>query len=167
MKAENTWRARVQLFYGPLSGVKYVFCLVLILIPWYCFYFAVLWGFLGFVLTRVNVVWRGFVLCFLVFLFFVFMSGLDFVVHRVLYGYGLRFSYDWAVFYWGLYGSVFFVFSVVLGVIYWLGSGRSWKGVKVGFGLFLSVCLLFLGGLQDVLWFVFWGGGLPGFGVVW
>jgi len=33
--------------------------------------------------------------------------------------------------------------------------------------LFLSVLLLFVGGLVDVLWFVLWGGGLPGFGVVW
>lgn len=30
----------------------------------------------------------------------------------------------------------------------------------MGLGLFLSF-LLSLGGLQDFLWFVFWGGGLP------
>jgi hypothetical protein len=39
--------------------------------------------------------------------------------------------------------------------------------VKVGLGLFLSVCLLFFGGLADVFWFVFWGGGLPSNDVVW
>jgi len=95
------------------------------------------------------------------------MSGLDFVVHRVLYGYGLVFSFDWAVFYWRVFGGVFFVFGVVVGFVYWLGSGRSWRDFKVSICLVLSVCLLFLGGLVDVLWFVFWGGGLPGGDVVW
>jgi hypothetical protein len=110
---------------------------------------------------------KGFALCFLIFMFFVLMSGLDFVVHRVLYGYGLRFSFDWAVFYWNVYSGVFFAFGVAAGFVYWLGSGRSRKDVKVGLGLFLSVCLLFFGGLADVFWFVFWGGGLPSNDVVW
>jgi hypothetical protein len=95
------------------------------------------------------------------------MSGLDFVVHRILYGYGLRFSFDWAVFYWNVYTGVFFAFAVAAGFVYWLGSGRSWKDVKVSFGLFLSVFLLFFGGLADVFWFVLWGGGLPANDVVW
>jgi hypothetical protein len=95
------------------------------------------------------------------------MSGLDFIVHGTLYGYGLRFSYDWAVNYWNVYGCVFFVFSVAVGFVYWLGSDRSRKDVKIGFGLFLSVYLLFLGGLADVLWFVLWSGGLPSGDVVW
>lgn len=103
----------------------------------------------------------------LVFLFFVFMSGLDFVVNRVLYGYGLCFSYGWAVFYWSVFGGVFLVFAVVVGFVYWLGSGRSRRDLRVGVCLFLSVCLLFWGGLADVLWFVLWGGGLPDCGVVW
>jgi hypothetical protein len=111
--------------------------------------------------------WRGLALCFLVFCFFVFMSGLDFVVHRVLYGYGLRFSYDWAVGYWRVFGCVFFVFSVVVGFVYWLASGKSRRDVEVSVGLCLSVFLLFLGGLEDVLWFVLWGGGLPSGDVVW
>jgi hypothetical protein len=110
---------------------------------------------------------KGLLLCFLVFSFFVFMSGLDFVVHRVLYGYGLRFSYDWAVNYWVVYGCVFLVFSVVVGFVYWLGSAKSRRNAKVGLGLSLSIFLLSLGGLQDVVWFVFWGGGLPQDGVVW
>jgi hypothetical protein len=122
---------------------------------------------LGIILSRGGVVWKGFGLCFLVFLFFVLMSGLDFVVHGMLYGYGLHFSYSWAVFYWSFYGSVFIVFSVVVGFVYWLGSGKSWSGFRVGVGLFLSVFLLFLGGLQDVFWFAFWGGGLPSGEVVW
>lgn len=95
------------------------------------------------------------------------MSGLDFIVHKVLYNYGLRFSYGWAIFYWSLYWCVFLVFGVVVWFVYWLGSGWSGRGFRVGFCLFLSVFLLSLGGLQDIFWFVFWGGGLPSFGVVW
>lgn len=95
------------------------------------------------------------------------MSCLDFLVHRVLYSYGLRFSYSWAVPYWWLYGGVFLVFSVVVSFAYWLGSGRSRRNIRVGFGLFLSVCLLFWGGLTDVLWFVLWNGGLPADSVSW
>jgi hypothetical protein len=115
----------------------------------------------------VGLVLRGLVLCVLVFLFFVFMAGLDFVVHRVLYGFGLCFSFGWAVFYWWVFGCVFFVFSGVVGFVYWFGSGRRRRDVVVGFCLFLSVLLLFVGGLEDVLWFVLWGGGLPGGDVVW
>jgi hypothetical protein len=122
---------------------------------------------LGLVLARFGAVFKWLLLCFLVFLFFIFMSGLDFVVHRVLYGYGLRFSYDWAVGYWVVYGCVFFVFSVVVGFVYWIGSDKRKRDVKVSLGLSLSVFLLFLGGLQDVVWFVFWSGGLPGDIVVW
>ena len=110
---------------------------------------------------------RAFVLCSLVFLFFVFMAGLDFVVNRVLYGYGLCFSFGWAGFYWSVFGCCFVVFGGMVGFSYWLGSQKKHTNLKVGVGLFLSVCLLFLGGLQDVLWFVLWGGGLPCADVVW
>jgi len=64
-------------------------------------------------------------------------------------------------------GFVVFVFSVVVGFVYWLGSNKSRKDAEISLCLFLSVYLLFLGGLEDVLWFVFWGGGLPSCDVVW
>jgi len=95
------------------------------------------------------------------------MSGLDFVVHRVLYGYGLRFSYDWAVVYWVAFSGVFLLFGAVVGFGYWLGSGRGRSAVRMSVLLCVSVCLLFWGGLEDVFWFVFWGGGLPSVAVVW
>jgi len=122
---------------------------------------------LGLLLLGFNVSWKGFALCFLVFLFFVVMSCLDFVIHRVLYDYGLQFSYGWVVLYWWVFGGVFLVFSVIIGFVYWLGSGKSQREFRIGFGLFLSLCLFFFGGLVDVLWFVFWDGGLPGNDVVW
>jgi len=117
--------------------------------------------------ARLAGFWKSLVLGFLVFLFFVFMAGLDFVVHRVLYGYGLCFSYSWAGFYWSVFGCVFVIFGCVVGFVYWFGSQKRGRDAKVGLGLFLSVCLFSLGGLEDVLWFVLWGGGLPSDNAVW
>lgn len=95
------------------------------------------------------------------------MSGLDFTVHRILYTYGLSFSYDWAILYWGLFGCVFLVFSAIVGLAYWLASSRSRKDAHVSIGLSLSIGLLFCGGLEDVIWFTFWGGGMPSCSVMW
>ena len=118
-------------------------------------------------MVGVRTVLKWFAFCSLVFLFFVFSSGLDFIVHKVLYGYGLRFSYDWASSYWSFYGCIYLVFSISVGFVYWLGSGKSGKDIKVAFGLFLSIFMLFLGGFADILWFVFWDEGLPSGEVVW
>ena len=154
-----------------ISVGKYVggfFVWFWILMFWYCFFVFGVCVFFGVLcLVVFGGVLRGLVLGFLVFLFFVFMSGVDFVVHRVLYGDGLRFSFGWALFYWCVFGCVFVVFGVVVGFVYWLGCGRGWRGVRFGVCLCLSVCLLFFGGFEDVLWFVLWGGGLPGVDVVW
>lgn len=79
----------------------------------------------------------------------------------------LGFDVEWAWSCLEVVSVLFFGFAVAVGFIYWLASDRSRRDVKVGFGLFLSVFLFSLGGLQDVFWFVFWGGGLPGDGVVW
>jgi hypothetical protein len=95
------------------------------------------------------------------------MSGLDFVVHRVLYNYGLQFSYGWASFYWLVFGSVFAVFSFAVGLVYWLASNRMPRDLRVSAGLTLSIFLLSLGGLEDVLWFVLWNGSFPDVGVIW
>lgn len=103
----------------------------------------------------------------LVFLFFILMAGLDHVVHNILYGFGLRFSFEWAVLYWNLFGCAFLVFGLVIGFAYWIGSGGSKQSLRAGIGLCLSVWLLFLGGLEDVIFYVVWGGGLPSGDVVW
>jgi hypothetical protein len=103
----------------------------------------------------------------LVFTYFTLMAGLDFVVHHLLYDYGLRFSYTWASFYWFTFGSAIMMFGCITGFAYWFGSQKTSYDVKVGLGLSLSVCLLSLGGLEDVLWFVLWNGGLPKADVVW
>jgi hypothetical protein len=111
---------------------------------------------------------KSLLLCFLVLLFFAFMSALDFIVHRVLYNYGLVFSYEWATLYWIVFGSIFLIFAFLIGFIYLMSSNaKNQKDLRVAVGLSLSICLMFAGGLEDILFFVLWDGGLPGDFTVW
>jgi hypothetical protein len=103
----------------------------------------------------------------LILMFFCFMSRIDYTVNGLLYNYGLRFSYDWAIQYWITYGSTFVVFSVILGWAYWFGSNKTTRDLKVSFALVATVNFLALGGLQDIMFFVFWSGGLPPANIVW
>lgn len=70
----------------------------------------------------------------LVLAFFFTMSALDYVVHGVLYGYGLSFSYSWAIPYWAAYNLLFVLFAF---------SIHSYLPF-----------LLWFGGFQDILWFM-------------
>jgi len=99
--------------------------------------------------------------------FFLLMARIDYVVNKVLYDFGLVFSYDWANMYWLAYQSTFGVFSAMVGFIYWFGSRKTHCDKKVTAALIVSISLLSLGGLQDILYFVLWDGGLPAASVVW
>jgi len=50
--------------------------------------------------------------------FFLLMARIDYVVNKVLYDFGLVFSYDWANMYWLAYQAAFWVFSAIVGFIY-------------------------------------------------
>ena len=117
---------------------------------------------LGFLRFRKAILLAG-----LVFLFFLLMSRIDYIVNGTLYSYGLKFSYRWANEYWITYNLVFVVFSAMVAFTYYVGSNKSVRDLKISSALFATVCLLALGGLQDVLFFVLWGGGLPANSVVW
>jgi hypothetical protein len=99
--------------------------------------------------------------------FFVLMSRIDYTVHSIMYNYGLRFSYDWANQYWIAYDATFVVFSLIVGYAYWFGSRKTKRDLKVAAALLLTINLLALGGLQDIMFFVLWSGGLPPSSVVW
>jgi hypothetical protein len=111
--------------------------------------------------------WKAFGLASLVFLFFLFMSRIDFIINSVLYNYGLMFSYSWANEYWLSYGFTFIVFSAMASYVYWLGSQKTTQDKKVVAALLVTINLLALGGLQDILYFSIWAGGLPVNSVVW
>ena len=98
---------------------------------------------------------------FLIFLFFCLMSGIDFIVHGILYNYGLHFSYEWALGYWVTYNLSFVAFSIAVSFSYWAGSSKTVKDLKLSIALIITVNALFLGCLQDIMFFVFWTGGFP------
>ncbi len=110
---------------------------------------------------------KAFALVFFIFLFFLFMSRIDFIVNSVLYNYGLVFSYNWANTYWLTYNFTFVVFSAMASFVYWLGSRKTSCDKKVVVALLVTINLLALGGLQDILYFSIWAGGLPVNSVVW
>ncbi|MFQ6068628.1 MAG: hypothetical protein ACE5KD_03695 [Candidatus Bathyarchaeia archaeon] len=110
---------------------------------------------------------KGFAVALSIFTFFCLMSRIDFIVHGTLYRHGLQFSYEWANEYWAIYTAIFVVFSVIIGVIYWLGSNKSVEDLKFSIALIATVNILMIGGLQDIMVYVFWAGGLPPNNVVW
>jgi hypothetical protein len=110
---------------------------------------------------------KCFIISILVFSFFCLMSRIDFIVHGVLYSYNLRFSYEWANEYWIIYGSLFVLFSVVMALMYWWSSNKTSRDAKISMGLFATINLLVIGGLEDLMLYVFWANGLPPNNVVW
>jgi hypothetical protein len=99
--------------------------------------------------------------------FFVLMSRIDYIVHSTLYNYGLRFSYDWANSYWLTYNCIFIAFGAALSFAFWVASDKTKRSAKLSLAILGSITLLTLGGLQDILFFVLWGQGLPQTSVVW
>jgi hypothetical protein len=95
------------------------------------------------------------------------MSKIDFIVHETLYHHGLQFSYEWAIDYWVVYNVTFVAFSIIISLMYWLGSTKTVRDLKFSLALLATVNILMIGGLQDIMFYVFWAGGLPPNDVVW
>lgn len=110
---------------------------------------------------------KAILLVVLILLFFCLMSRMDYVVNSTLYSYGLRFSYDWAWEYWITYNAIFVAFALVVSCAYWFGSHKTRRDMKFSIALLMTIVLFTVGGLQDVMFFVFWAGGLPPSNVAW
>ena len=95
------------------------------------------------------------------------MSRIDFIVHATLYDHGLRFSYDWASEYWMIYTVTFVVFSAATSLMYWLGSAKTARDLRFSLALLATVNILMIGGLQDIMFYILWYGGLPANNIVW
>lgn len=117
--------------------------------------------------TQMSDILKGVAVAFSFFLFFSLMSRIDFLVHGTLYHHGLQFSYDWAIDYWIIYTATFVVFSIIVSLMYWLGSSKTVKDFKFSLALLATVNLLMIGGVQDIMFYVFWSGGLPPNNVIW
>ncbi len=103
----------------------------------------------------------------LILAFYTLMSRIDFIIHNTLYKYGLQFSYEWANTYWLTYNLIFIAFGFALSITYWAASNKTKKDLKLSLALMGTITLLTIGGLQDILFFVLWNGGLPQSSVVW
>ena len=106
-------------------------------------------------------------LVFFIILFYIFISGIDFIVHGVLYSYGLTFSYEWAMPYWILLAIVIFVFAIATGIAYWSGSDKSGIDKIEAICIISSISLLNIGGLLDILVYIFWQRMIPPNNLVW
>ena len=103
----------------------------------------------------------------MVLLFFCLMSRMDYVVNSTLYNYGLRFSRGWADGYWITYNAIFVAFALGISCAYWFGSRKTRRDLKFSIALLTTIILFTIGGLQDIMFFVLWAGGLPPNNVVW
>ena len=99
---------------------------------------------------------RHFTLLFLFFLTGVVivlsMTQIDFIVHNVLYQYGLNFSMEWASSYWTMLGSVFILVSALIVITYLMGVQEINKR-SLSTGLLLGFSVYVLGVNLDLLWF--------------
>jgi hypothetical protein len=110
---------------------------------------------------------KGFAAAISIFSFFCLMSRMDYIVHGILYRYGLQFSYNWANEYWAIYTSLFVFCSIAMALMYWLGSNKTSKDLKISIGLLATINILMIGGLQDLLFYTLWGNGLPPDNIIW
>ena len=110
---------------------------------------------------------KGVLVILSLFAFFCLMSKIDFIVHGILYNYGLQFSFEWAIDYWVVYTVAFVIFSVIVSLMYWLGSEKTMKDLKLSLALLATVNILMISGLQDVMFYILLAGGLPPNDVVW
>lgn len=104
---------------------------------------------------------KGVLVALSLFSFFCLMSKIDFIVHGILYDYGLQFSFEWAIDYWIVYTVAFVVFSVIVSLMYWLGSKKAMKDLKFSIALLVTVNILMISGLQDAMFYILWARGLP------
>jgi hypothetical protein len=92
---------------------------------------------------------------FFVAFFLVVLTGIDWVVHSVLYDFGLEFSYSWANPYWVFLGLCFVAAGAVAEMSYFLHRRIDRKVFLRGSLIFWTVLSQTLSGNLDLLWFLF------------
>lgn len=82
----------------------------------------------------------------------VVMTGIDFIMHTILYEYGLVFSYIWAIPYWNLLTIMFLMFGLI-GISGYLVDRKkvSWKKLLL---VFVTIQIEYYGGFLDTIYFV-------------
>ena len=82
-------------------------------------------------------------------------TGIDYIVHRQLYSYGLVFSFDWAIPYWIALTVLFITVGFQTSASYWVSRRETARNKATGAMLGLTVIWVYIGGYIDLLWWVF------------
>lgn len=96
-------------------------------------------------------------------LVYICLTAIDFIVHNILYDFGLRFSYEWADPYWVALAMSFFVIAGLVTVVYWISDTPKKSTATL---LFFTVFGTYVAGLLDVLFWVLFDRSIPS-GVLW
>jgi len=84
---------------------------------------------------------------------FLCLTGIDFIVHSVLYYYGLRFDVEWADPYWTVLTLSFLSIAVLAALTYMMNENGEKRTALL---IFLTIFGLYQAGLLDILWIVLW-----------
>jgi len=80
------------------------------------------------------------------------MTGIDFIIHKILYEYGLKFSLVWAEPYWNLLTLMFLVFGLLAISGYLIDRKKiSWKKLIL---IFITIQVEYYAGFLDTIYFV-------------
>jgi hypothetical protein len=84
----------------------------------------------------------------------VFLTYVDFIVHGILYHYGLVFSYAWAIPYWVGFAAFNVTLAILVGVVYLMSRENTLRNVYTAWMLGLTMLWQYFSGNEDLLWFV-------------
>lgn len=82
----------------------------------------------------------------------VIITGIDFIMHEVLYHYGLKFSYNWAYPYWLLLGSLFWIIALIGVSGYYIDRHKQNRAKAIG--LFSTFLIQYHFGMLDTVFFI-------------
>ena len=80
------------------------------------------------------------------------MTLIDWIVHSVLYHYGLQFSYDWAVPYWTVLNASFFMFGLLAASAYLVLRDPELRHLSTALLIFWTVFIQMFAYNLDILW---------------
>jgi len=82
------------------------------------------------------------------------ITAIDWIVHSMLYQYGLTFSYDWANPYWFFLNATFASIGLLAASTYWLYRKPDLRNAFTAGLIFWTVFLQVFGYNLDVLWYL-------------
>ena len=82
----------------------------------------------------------------------ILITGIDFIIHEVLYNYGLRFDYTWANLYWIILTALFWAVAAVGTSAYLIDREKVSK--RKTLAVFITLLTEYYGGWLDTVFFI-------------